>query len=178
MVFAEKPMQIEDPAEIRDAVPDVDDDAVTGLVVEYLTWAHERLAHDYGVREPPTDPGNVKEGLAQFQTSTSRLLLLEVDGQPAGVGAFRFLRPDVAEVKRMFVSPRWRGRHLGAALLDRLLSDAHALGSTTELLDTCCFMTEAQRLYRSRGFVERPPYDGTEIPERLRHLWIFFERSG
>jgi hypothetical protein len=38
-------------------------------------------------------------------------------------------------------------------------------------------MTDAQRLYRSRGFVERTPYEGTEIPTRLQHLWIFFERT-
>jgi hypothetical protein len=43
-------------------------------------------------------------------------------------------------------------------------------------LDTCEFMTDAQRLYRSRGFVERDPYEGTEIPERLRTYWLFFER--
>jgi hypothetical protein len=35
----------------------------------------------------------------------------------------------------------------------------------------------AQRLYSSRGFVERSPYEGTEIPPRLQHLWIFFERT-
>ena len=44
-------------------------------------------------------------------------------------------------------------------------------------LDTVCFMTDAQRLYRSRGFVERPPYDETEIPEPLRQYWLFFERA-
>jgi hypothetical protein len=38
-------------------------------------------------------------------------------------------------------------------------------------------MTDAQRLYRSRGFIERPPYEGTEIPERIQQHWIFFERE-
>jgi len=51
------------------------------------------------------------------------------------------------------------------------------MGATTILLDTCRFMTDAQRLYRSRGFVERSPYEGTEIPPRLQDLWIFFERQ-
>jgi hypothetical protein len=37
-------------------------------------------------------------------------------------------------------------------------------------------MAEAQRLYRSRGFVERPPYEGTEIPQHLQKHWLFFER--
>jgi hypothetical protein len=30
--------------------------------------------------------------------------------------------------------------------------------------------------YRSRGFAERSPYEGTEIPERLQKYWSFFER--
>jgi hypothetical protein len=38
-------------------------------------------------------------------------------------------------------------------------------------------MNDAQSLYRSRKFVERDPYDGTEIPERLRRYWLFFERA-
>ncbi len=37
-------------------------------------------------------------------------------------------------------------------------------------------MSDAQRLYRSRGFVERTPYEGTEIPEHLQRHWMFFER--
>jgi N-acetylglutamate synthase-like GNAT family acetyltransferase len=171
-------MATQEPANIRVAVPGVDEEAASSLVVEYLTWAHTRLAREYGVQEPPADPAEVLESLAQFRAPTSELLLVEVDGQAAGVGALRFLRPDVAEIKRMFVAPSFRGRRIGAALLDRLLADARAMGSTTELLDTCCFMTDAQRLYRSRGFEERDPYEGTEIPERLRYLWLFFERGG
>ena len=41
---------------------------------------------------------------------------------------------------------------------------------------TCRFMTDAQCLYRSRAFAERPPYEGTEIPTRIQQYWIFFER--
>ena len=95
----------------------------------------------------------------------------------AGVGALRKLRLGVIEVKRMYVAPEWRDRHLGSAILDRLLEEARKMGATTVRLDTCRFMTDAQRLYRSRGFVERTPYEGTEIPTRLQHLWIFFERT-
>ena len=76
----------------------------------------------------------------------------------------------------MYVVPRWRDRHVGSALLDALLDEARARRANLVRLDTCRFMTDAQRLYRSRGFVERPPYEGTEIPERLRQYWIFFER--
>jgi ribosomal protein S18 acetylase RimI-like enzyme len=87
------------------------------------------------------------------------------------------LGPDIAEVKRMYVDPRWRGNHVGSAILDALLAEARAREARMIRLDTCRFMTSAQALYRSRGFTERPPYEGTEIPERLQQHWIFFERE-
>jgi N-acetylglutamate synthase-like GNAT family acetyltransferase len=162
--------------QIREAEPGVDDDAVAALMVDYLNWAIERLAADYGVAEPPTHPSLVRDGLASYRPPVGKLMLAESDGQPVGVGAIRMLAPEVAEVKRMYVAPNWRERHIGSTILDRLLEEAQKIGATTVLLDTCRFMSDAQRLYRSRGFVERSPYEGTEIPPRLQHLWIFFER--
>jgi GNAT superfamily N-acetyltransferase len=161
---------------IREAQPGLDDDAVAALMVDYLTWAIERLAQECGVDEPPTHPSLVRDGLVNYRPPIGRLILAECEGQPVGVGAIRRLRPGVVEVKRMYVAPGWRDLHVGSAILDRLLDQAREMGATTVLLDTCRFMTDAQRLYRSRGFVERSPYDGTEIPPRLQHLWIFFER--
>ena len=133
------------------------DDAVAELMVEYLTWAIERLARDYGVDEPPTHPALVRDGLAGYRRPSGKLVLAECDGKPAGVGAIRLLRTGVVEVKRMYVAPDCRERHVGSAILDRLLLEAREMGATTVLLDTCRFMTDAQRLYRSRGFVERSP---------------------
>jgi hypothetical protein len=44
-------------------------------------------------------------------------------------------------------------------------------------MDTVRFMTDAQRLPRSPGFVERLPHDGTEIPEPIQKFWLFFARA-
>jgi GNAT superfamily N-acetyltransferase len=163
---------------IREAQPGLDDEAVVALLADYLTWAIERLTDEYGVDEPPTHPGLIRNGLASYRFPAGKLILAECDGQPVGVGALRRLRTGVVEVKRMYVAPGWRDRHVGSAILDRLLEEASQMRATTVLLDTCRFMTDAQRLYRSRGFVERAPYEGTEIPPQLQHLWIFFERTG
>jgi len=161
---------------IRDAEPGRDDDAVVQLMSEYLAWGHLRLAIEYGVEEQPGDPALIRQGLSYLRPPTGCLLIAECDGQAAGVGALRMLGPGVAEVKRMYVAPQWRARHLGSALLDRLLAAAGERGATIVRLDTVRFMAEAQRLYRSRGFVERPPYEGTEIPQHLQKHWLFFER--
>jgi GNAT superfamily N-acetyltransferase len=76
----------------------------------------------------------------------------------------------------MYVRPDARGRGLGSALLDRLMEEARVLGAAVLRLDTIRFMVDAQRLYRSRAFVERAPYPESEIPEHLHHHWRFFER--
>jgi GNAT superfamily N-acetyltransferase len=78
----------------------------------------------------------------------------------------------------MYVAPEYRGLRVGSRLLDRLLEEAGRMDAGTVRLDTVRFMADAQRLYRSRGFVERTPYAGTEIPPHLQQYWIFFERGG
>lgn len=163
--------------EVRDAEPGADDDEVVRLMGAYLSWAHERLARELDVHDPPADPAEIREHLDDYRPPKGRLLLAECDGVAAGVGALRMLDADAAEVKRMYVDPRWRDRHVGSAILDRLLEDAKQREARIVRLDTCRFMTAAHGLYRSRGFLERPPYEGTEIPERLQQHWIFFERK-
>ena len=77
---------------LREAEPGFDDDAVAALMVDYLTWAIERLASEYGVDEPPTRPSLVREGLASYSPPFGKLILAECDGHPVGVGAIRALR--------------------------------------------------------------------------------------
>ena len=84
---------------IREAQPGLDDDAVATLMVDYLRWAIERLAHDYGVDEPPTHPSLVRDGLENYRPPVGRLILAECAGQPVGVGAIRVLRAGIVEVK-------------------------------------------------------------------------------
>jgi GNAT superfamily N-acetyltransferase len=164
------------PWELREAEP-TDDATVARVMVEYLKWAHVRLLDEFGVDDPPTDPRHVHTSLEGFRRPHGVLLLAEHDGEPAGIGALRRLPDRVAEVRRMYVVPGWRGCHISSAILDRLIGEARAMGTTTLRLDTCRFMSDAQRLYRSRGFVERTPYEGSEIPPRLQHLFVFFERG-
>lgn len=163
--------------ELREAEAGIDDAAVAGVMVEYLEWAHGRLLELYGVDDPPTDPRLVFHSLHEFRRPDGVLLLAESEGRPAAIGALRRLAGDVVEVKRMYVVPAFRGRHISSAILDRLIAEARTMGATTLRLDTCRFMSDAQRLYRSRGFVERGRYEGSEIPPRLQQHWVYFERG-
>jgi GNAT superfamily N-acetyltransferase len=48
----------------------------------------------------------------------------------AGVGALRMLSDEIAEIKRIYVAPDWRDRHLGSAILDRLVEEARSRSQT------------------------------------------------
>jgi GNAT superfamily N-acetyltransferase len=82
-----------------------------------------------------------------------------------GVGcvALRPMEPGVAEVKRMFVDAEWRGRGIGRALLETLITGARARGYRLLRLGTLDDMHAAQRLYDSLGFTPVNRYRADEL---------------
>ena len=162
--------------QIREATTSADDDSFVALNVEYLTWATAQLFEKYGLSWP-VDAAEVRTMLAKFKRPEGVVFLAEVDGEPVGVVAIRTLNDGVLEIKRMYVRPAWRGAHVGSALIDCALREASAMGARKVRLDTNRFMTDAQRLYRSRGFSERAAYAETEIPAEFQKYWLFFEKD-
>jgi GNAT superfamily N-acetyltransferase len=71
----------------------------------------------------------------------------------------RLLAPPVAELKRMFVRPAYRGRGIGAGLLAAAERGARSLGASTVRLDTRHDLVEARGLYTAHGYVEIPAYN-------------------
>jgi GNAT superfamily N-acetyltransferase len=92
------------------------------------------------------------------------LLLVAFDGDdPVACGAVRAIGPGVAEIKRMYVVPRARGRGLGRTLLAALERGAVELGCRTARLDTMGAMAEAGALYRSAGYEPIADYNGNPL---------------
>jgi GNAT superfamily N-acetyltransferase len=171
-------MHPQEQANVRVANPDRDRNALAALMSDYLRWALDRLESEYGITDMPVDPEQTVHSLDAYRRPHGMAVIADVNGRPAGVGALRLLDQGVVEVKRMYVHPDYRGRHLGFRVLDFLLTEAAAtFQAETVRLDTCRFMLSAQALYRSRGFQERSPYEGTEIPVRLQQYWMFFEKN-
>lgn len=80
------------------------------------------------------------------------------DGQLLGCGAV-ILQPDrSAEIKRMFVEPSARRRGVGSALLQALEGEAVSAHAVVVRLETGTRQPEAIALYRSAGFLVRPPF--------------------
>jgi GNAT superfamily N-acetyltransferase len=156
---------------------DRDGEAATDLMTEYLQWALGKMAQENVVFPGSFDSASVRKGLEVYRPPGGLLLIAETGGNPIGVGALRSQSTFTFEIKRMYVRPEARGLHVGSRILDNLIAEARNAGGKLILLDSAWFMTEAQALYRSRGFVERTPYQGTEIPLNLQKRWTFFEKS-
>ena len=81
------------------------------------------------------------------------------DGRPVACGGLHDLGGGVAEVKRMWVDPAWRGAGLGARLLRHLEQLAADLGHQTVRLDTNDALTEAIALYGRSGYAAIAAYN-------------------
>jgi ribosomal protein S18 acetylase RimI-like enzyme len=90
------------------------------------------------------------------------LLLALVDGRAAGCVGLRDRGGGVAELKRLYVRPAFRGLGLGRRLTLETLGAARTLGHRRVVLDTLPGMGAAQALYESLGFEDVEPY--TENP--------------
>lgn len=164
------------PIVIRRADLPAEADEIAKLLTDYITTALQELRETFGVDDSPTDVSSLRDSLQEYSDPSKALFVAQDEaGALVGVAGLRTLEPGVAEIKRMYVVPECRGVHLGSQLLDRLLDEAGRMEARTVRLDTARFMAGAQRLYRSRGFAERTPYAGTEIPPHLQQYWIFFE---
>jgi GNAT superfamily N-acetyltransferase len=88
-----------------------------------------------------------------------RLLLANYDSELAGCVALHPLEENIAEMKRLYVRPQFRGKRLGFALVQQLLAMARELGYHTIRLDTVePVMKDAVKMYRRLGFRDIPPY--------------------
>lgn len=97
-----------------------------------------------------------------------RLLLAEDGGEVAGCVALRRLDSDTAEMKRLYVAPKFRGKGLGRALAKRVIQEARGIGYRRMRLDTVePVMKSAVSMYRDFGFREIEPYTKNPIAGAL-----------
>jgi len=94
-----------------------------------------------------------------YSPPDGRLLLAEYDGQLAGCVALHKLEDSICEMKRLYLRPDFRGKGLGRALAERIISEARKIGYHRMRLDTVePVMKDAVAMYRRIGFREIAPY--------------------
>jgi putative acetyltransferase len=97
-----------------------------------------------------------------------RLLLAEYEARLAGCVALHKLEPGICEMKRLYLRPQFRGKGLGRALADRMITEACLIGYQRMRLDTVePVMPDAVAMYRKIGFHEIAPYRRNPIAGAL-----------
>ncbi|MFK7933015.1 MAG: site-specific tyrosine recombinase XerD [Saprospiraceae bacterium] len=159
----EEVMSFQSPLKIQIAASEEQLAAVRKLLYEYATWRGFDAAL-----------GKFEEEIAQlpyrYAAPTGVLLLATYDEKTAGCVALQKIDEGIGEMKRMYVSPDFRGEKIGQQLIQVLLAEAKQLGYTTMRLDTHPSMQKAQQLYQAMGFREIERYNNNPI-EGIR----FFE---
>ena len=98
-----------------------------------------------------------------YASPRGRLLLARDGDAVAGCVAMRPLTRSTCEMKRLYVTPRFRAAGVGRLLAERVIAEARAAGYTRMYLDTLPTMASAQRLYESLGFRDIPAYRDNPI---------------
>jgi GNAT superfamily N-acetyltransferase len=98
--------------------------------------------------DTPIDP-------AQFDPPYGVFLVAWLDGSPVGCGGWRSFADttDLAEIKRMYVTPGVRGRGVATALLRAVEESARQRGRKRAILETGDRQPEAIALYEKAGYV-------------------------
>jgi GNAT superfamily N-acetyltransferase len=106
-------------------------------------------------------PDETPYGTADFSPPRGAFLVGYVDDEAMAMGGWRFRTPGVprtavrpAEIRRMFVQDRVRGRGYGRIILAALEASAAAAGADWMLLETGQPQIAAVALYRSSGYVD------------------------
>lgn len=136
------------------------------LIREYLTFINETALQNYKltfdieamIASDVQDP-------QKFYPPFGRFYLLRDADHFVGIGCLKRLESTVAEIQRMYVQPRVRGRGAGRMLLDRLLTDARTIGYKLIRLESLRALTAAHTLYRSVGFKDIDPYQANSMKE-------------
>ena len=164
--------------------PNVHRSAFLDLSEEYFTWMAQELQNNYNIdaHSMITIPLRdfIENSIDEFTSSISTdgiFYLIQVKDKIVGMGALRKLKEDIGEIKRMYIRPAYRVRGYGKQMLNKLLQAGREFGCTSFLLETSKFMTVAQHIYRSAGFVEREEYPESETPTILRQYQLFMEKK-
>ncbi|QUH04262.1 GNAT family N-acetyltransferase [Saccharopolyspora erythraea] len=134
------------------------DDPVSAVVLR--TYIDELASRYYGRQATAEE---IDRALAEDPSDDLRpphgAFLVAWDGDSSvGCVGVRLLSAEVAEIKRMYVAPRVRGRGWGGRLLGAAEEHARSIGASLLRLDTRADLVEARGLYAKHGFAEIPAY--------------------
>lgn len=104
---------------------------------------------------------------AKYGTPDGRLYLACWNGVPAGCIGLRKIDRENCEMKRLYVRPEFRGKQIGARLIQKIIEDAKEIGYSHMLLDTLPFLESALHIYKKHGFYEIESYNDSPMESSI-----------
>lgn len=105
-----------------------------------------------GRLDPPSSAERKTLEVVRAELQQARAIVAEAGGELVGC-IFLHLRGEEAYVDRLSVLPDWRGRGIGAALLQAAETEARSQGAEACCLSVRLVLEVQQRFYRERGYV-------------------------
>ena len=97
--------------------------------------------------------------------SISDVVIATCDGVDVGCAGLKRYNDTDVEVKRVWVEPECRGKHIATEMMDMIEQRAREMGFKRAILQTRPIMPDAVGLYEKRGYMlidNYPPYDKLE----------------
>lgn len=123
-----------------------------------LMARHQEAMH----AETPPESIHMLDPASLAAPGIAFFVMREADGSPVGMGAYKRLGPDHAEIKSMHILAEVRGAGLARKMLDHLMAEIAAEGFARISLETGVQpgFAAARMLYETAGFAECGPFEG------------------
>ena len=124
---------------------------VKQLILDYIYF----LGRDLSFQNIDDELNDLKK---KYIPPNGEILVALQDDDVLGMVAYYKHDENTCEMKRLYVKPEARGRHLGDILLSNIIEHAKDNGYEIMLLDTIEPLKHAIALYKKHGFKECEPY--------------------
>ncbi len=126
-------------------------DEVKKLIKEY----YHRLGRDLSFQNIEAE---LDDPAVRYSPPQGELLVALENDEVLGMVAYHRLTSKRCEMKRLYLTPNARGRHLGERLVETIIEHAKSSGYEEMVLDTIKPLKAAVSLYRKLGFEECEAY--------------------
>ena len=93
-----------------------------------------------------------------------------------GTASIKKIRPDTAEIKRMYLKPKYQGNGIGNLLLENIIKEAKRMDAREIFLDSPPPFKPAHQLYEKYGFEIFQEYPEVAIPAELKIDWVYMKK--
>lgn len=147
-------------SEISFSIVDPQSPGATAAMMMYFAELDSRFTNGF-------DPGDTLDADSDnFREPNGCFVLGLANDETVCCGGITLLEPSLAEIKRMWVTPQWRGRGVGRLSLTYFESVARDLGASRVVLDTNDVLDEAISLYLGCGYSDIEAYNTNPYARR------------